>query len=384
MWGIMPHMTARHDPPIRVLWLTKGLGPGGAERLLLSFAAIADRERFDLRAAYLLSWKGHLVAQLAELGVRAVCLDSRREVDVRWVQRLRRLIRAERIEVVHVHSPMVAALTRPALRSLPRRDRPALIGTEHNVWSSHHPVTRWANRLTLPLEAATVAVSDEVRASMPPRLASRAEVVIHGVDVDAIASRRQERDAARAELGVPPDHLLVATVANLRSNKDYPTMLAAARRLSDAGQPFRFVSVGQGPLAERLEKERDELGLEGRFRFLGYRDDPIRVLVAADLFCLSSRFEGLPIALLEAMAAGLPVVATRVGGVPAVVTDGREGHLVPPGDAGALAAAIAELADPGLRSRCAAAASDRARAFGIDWAVQRQQDLYERLADRRR
>lgn len=379
----MPYMAAGQKPPIRVLWLTKGLGPGGAERLLVSFARLADRERFDLSAAYLLPWKNHLVTRLATLGVPAICLDGRREVDARWVQRLRKLVRSTHIDVVHVHSPMVAALARPALRTLPRRDRPALIGTEHNVWSSHHPLTRWANRLTMALETATVAVSDEVRASMPSRLGRRAEVLIHGVDVDDIVSRRGERASARAELGVPGDRLLVATVANLRTNKDYPTMLAAARRLTDAGEPVQFVSVGQGPLAPELEEQRNGLDLGERFRFLGYREDPIRVLVAADVFCLSSRFEGLPIALLEAMAAGLPVVATRVGGVPAVVTDGREGRLVPPGDPGALATAVAELADPELRSRCAAAASQRVRAFGIDRAVQRQQELYERLADRR-
>src|SRR5947207_4865366 len=145
----MPHM-ARKQEPIRVLWLTKGLGPGGAERLLVSFAAKADRERFDLRAAYLLPWKDHLVAQLAALGVPADCLDGRLEVDPRWVRRLRTLVREARIDVVHVHSPLVAALARPALRALPRQDRPALMGTEHNVWSSHHPATRCANRLTLP------------------------------------------------------------------------------------------------------------------------------------------------------------------------------------------------------------------------------------------
>jgi glycosyltransferase involved in cell wall biosynthesis len=376
-------MAAGQTPPIRVLWLTKGLGPGGAERLLVSFARVADRERFDLRTAYLLPWKDHLVAPLAELGVPAVCLDGRREADLRWVRRLRQLVRAARIDVVHVHSPMVAALARPALRALPRRDRPVLLGTEHNVWSSHHHLTRWANRLTLPLETATIAVSDEVRASMPSRLGRRTEVIIQGVDVGPIAGRRGERDAARAELGVPGDQLLVATVANLRSNKDYPTMLAAARRLADAGQPFRFVSVGQGPLAKQLKDERDGLDLGERFRFLGYREDPIRVLVAADIFCLSSRFEGLPISLLEAMAAGLPIVATRVGGVPSVVTDGREGRLVPAGDPGALASAVAELRDPRLRRRLAAAASERVRAFGMDRAVQRQQELYEQLAARR-
>src|SRR2546421_546522 len=190
----MPHMAIAPKPPIRVLWLTKGLGPGGAERLLVSFAAIADRERFDLRAAYLLPWKDHLVAELAGLGVPAVCLDGRREVDPRWVRRLRKLVRAARIDVVHAHSPLVAALAR---------------------------------------------------------------------------------------LGVGHDELLVVTVANLRAQKDYPTMLQAARRLADAGEPVCFVSVGQGPLAEQLEGERDRLGLGERFRFLGYREDPVRVLVAA-------------------------------------------------------------------------------------------------------
>lgn len=380
----MPEMAPRQKPPIRVLWLTKGLGPGGAERLLVSFAAIADRERFELRAAYLLPWKNHLVAQLADLDVPAICLHSGRTMDPRWVHRLRKLVRAACIDVVHAHSPMVAALARPALQALPRVDRPALMGTEHNVWSSHHPLTRWANRLTLPLEEATVAVSEEVRDSMPFRLGQRAEVVIHGVDVEAIASRTGERNAARVECGVQNDQLLVATVANLRANKDYPTMLAAARRLADADEPIQFVSVGQGPLAKQLEEERDRLGLGERFQFLGYREDPIRVLVAADVFCLSSRFEGLPISLLEAMAAGLPVVATRVGGVPSVISDGKEGRLVPAGDPAALAAALAELRDSGLRSRLASAATERVRAFGIDRAVQRQQELYEQLAVRRR
>ena len=379
----MPYMTAVQKPPIRVLWLTKGLGPGGAERLLVSFAALADRERFDLRAAYLLPWKSHLVTQLASLDVPAICLDNRNEVDVRWLHRLREFVVEARIDVVHIHSPMVAALARPALRALLGGDRPALVGTEHNVWSSHHPVTRWANGLTLPLEAATLAVSEEVRASMPARLARRTEVLIHGVDVGAITARREERDAARAELGVQAGELLVATVANLRPNKDYPTLLAAARRLVDADEPVHFVSVGQGPLAKGLEQERDRLGLGERFQFLGYREDPIRILVAADVFCLSSRFEGLPISLLEAMASGLPVVATRVGGIPSVVTDGKEGRLVPAGDSAALAAALAELREPTLRTRMALSADERVRAFGMDRAVQRQQELYEWVAARR-
>src|SRR5687768_938157 len=114
----MPDMATQQQALIRVLWLTKGLGPGGAERLLVSFAANADRKRFDLRAAYLLPWKDHLVAELASLGVPAACLDGRREVDPRWVLRLRKLVCATRIDVVHAHSPLMAALARPTLRAL--------------------------------------------------------------------------------------------------------------------------------------------------------------------------------------------------------------------------------------------------------------------------
>src|ERR1044072_4743246 len=114
----MPHVSPRENPRIRVLWLTKGLGPGGAERLLVSFAAVADRERFDLQAAYLLPWKDHLVADLAALDVPGVCLDGRRAVDLRWLARLRDVVRNRSIDIVHMHSPLVAAMARPALRAL--------------------------------------------------------------------------------------------------------------------------------------------------------------------------------------------------------------------------------------------------------------------------
>lgn len=378
----MPDMVRARHGRIRVLWLTKGLGPGGAERLLVSFAARADRAVFDLHAAYLLPHKNHLVQALGDLGVPSTCLYGERAGDPRWLQRLRRLVREDNIDVVHIHSPLVASQARLALRALPRVNRPFLIGTEHNLWSSHHPATRWANRVTLPLQDLTIAVSEQVRESMPPRLAQNTEVVVHGVDVDAIRARRRERLDARAELGITPDEVVVATVANLRANKDYPTMLRAARQLVDQGSPVTFLSIGQGPLASEIEEAHRRLELGDRFRLLGYRDDPIRVLVAADVFCLSSRYEGLPISMLEALAVGLPVVATRVGGVPSVVTDRREGLLVEPGDPAALANAIGQMVPSAARTAYATAALERSTDFHIDHAVERQQDLYESLAGR--
>lgn len=156
-------------------------------------------------------------------------------------------------------------------------------------------------------------------------------------------------------------------------------MLAAARRLVDDDVPVTFLAVGQGPLEAELSQLHHDLGLGDRFRFLGYQEDPIGVLVAGDVFCLSSRFEGLPIALLEAMALGLPATVTEVGGIPHVVREGQEGLLVPPGNPAALAEAIARLNDPGLRTRLAEHAGQRSRTFDIRAAVARQQEVYELL-----
>lgn len=368
------------DGRIRVLWLTKGLGPGGAERLLLSFAQMADHDRFEFHASYLLPWKDHLVDALADTGVHVHCLDSPRAADPRWTGRLRTLIHEHRIDVVHNHSPLVAAQARLAIRSLPTGRRPALVGTEHNVWSSHNAATRLLNRATVGLEAHTLAVSNEVRDSMSGRLADRTEVLLHGVDVDGIASRASERSEARARHGLRDEELVVVTVANLRSNKDYPTMLEAARRLVDDGHEVTFLSVGQGPLEEELIAERDRRELGARFRFLGYQRDPIGVLAAGDVFCLSSRYEGLPISLLEALALGLPVVSTDVGGIPQAVTDGVEASLVPAGEPARLAEAISALRDDAVRRHMAMAARERSHAFGMKHAVDRQQQIYEQLA----
>ena len=379
----MADVTETARERVRVLWLTKGLGPGGAERLLLSFAQLADHDRFDLHAAYLLPWKDHLVTPLTDAGVTVHCLDAPRPYDLRWLRRLRALVRDLRIDVVHDHSPLVAAEARLALRTLPAAARPALVTTEHNVWSSHQRLTRALNRATMGLDDHVFAVSEQVRDSMSPRRRVRAEVLIHGVDVAAIAARRSERAEARAEHGLTDDDYVVVTVANLRANKDYPTMLAAANRLVDDGVPVTFLTAGQGPLADELPTLRDGLGLGDRFRFLGYQEDPIRVLAAGDVFCLSSRYEGLPIALLEALAMGLPAVVTDVGGMPSVVRDGVEGRLVPASDPIALAGAIADLADPARRAELASHASDRSHDFDIGHAVARQQRLYDELAARR-
>jgi len=323
------------------------------------------------------------VAELSRAGGTPHLVGGRRGfADPRWVWRLLTLERDLRPDVVHLHSPALAAVVRPLVRAVPHR--PALVSTEHNLWGSFSLATRVLNGLTLPLDDLRLAVSDEVRDSAWRALRSETEVLVHGVPVADLQARRPERSAARTDLGLGDHEVLVVTIANFRAKKDYPTLLAAAKRATDEESRLRFVSVGHGPDEEALLHEHRRLGLGDRFRFLGYHADPARVLSAADVFTLTSRHEGLPISLLEALALGLPTVVSAVGGIPQVVRPDIEGRLVSAGDVGGFATAYVELArDPSARDILGRAAADRAKAFDIGQTARALAGIYDRVARRR-
>ena len=384
-----PAPDAHHSPPtagpapIRVLWLVKGLGPGGAERLLTLMARHRDRTRVDVRAAYLLPHKVALVAELEAEGVPVACVGRSRLVDPRWLARLRRSLVEDPVDVVHAHSPVAAIGARLVVRSLPRRRRPRLVTTDHSLWDGHVRSTRWADTATWRLDDAHVAVSRAVHASLPRGLRARTEVVLHGIDAAQVEADGRDREAVRAELGLDPDALVVGTVANLRPVKGYPDLLEAAAQVLRKLPDVRFVTIGQGPQAAAVHALHARLGLGDGVRLLGHRRDAVRVMGACDVFCLASHHEGLPVALMEALALGLPVVATGVGGVTEVVDSGREGLLVPPGRPDELAAALLEvLTDGERRQAMAAAARQRGRALSVESAIRRNEAIYEGLRAR--
>jgi glycosyltransferase involved in cell wall biosynthesis len=362
----------------RVLWLTKGLGRGGAERLLVSAAERVDRSRFEIEVAYLLPWKDALVPDLERLSVPVHCLGASRAFDVRWISRLRRLVRHREIDLLHTHMPY-AALGARTISS----PRVPIIHTEHNTWETYRAATRWANRLTYSRNAAVIAVSHAVALSIRPAPSVHAwppvHVIHHGAELSsACASTPESRSRARIALGLPPDALVVGSVGNFTSKKDYRTLLEATARAVWRHREVRLVLVGSGPLERSLIETAGSLGLADRAVFTGSREDVAELYPAFDVFALSSRNEGLPISLLEAMAAGVPCVATSVGGVPEVIDNGNEGLLVPPGDADALADALSTLLrDPDLREAAGARAAGTALRFDITEAVHRMEDVYQ-------
>lgn len=359
----------------RVLLLIKGLGRGGAERLVVGCARLG--RRFQYEVAYLLPWKDALVPDLTKAGIPVHCLgaDARR-----WVRRLRSLVKERRVDLVHVHSPVLAAAARATLPpSVP------ILYTEHNVWPRYRRATRWGNALTFSRNAHVFAVSGEVANSirypaplrwlpLPP-----VEVLVHGIDPAEVA-RRARPDGARRELGIPDDAPVVTTIANFKPHKGHVHLVRAAQMVRRAVPEARFVLVGAGPLEAQVRRHVAAFGLEEAVVFAGPREDAPRIAAASDVFLLASEHEGLPVALLEAMAVGRPVVATRVGGVPEVVRHGREGLLVPFPDSAALAEAVTcLLLDRELRRSMGEAARRRAAQFDLRVAVGRIEDRYEDL-----
>lgn len=369
---------------LKVLHLTKGLDLGGAERIVALLAELGDSSEFDYSVAYALAGLDDLEMELRSAGVEVHCLGARHDFDLRWAGALRRLLQRDRFDVVHLHLPYTAGVGRVVAWSLGTRRRPRLVYTQHNVWRHTAPATRLLGRMTWWMDDADLVVSHAALDALPPALRRRSEVLLHGIDT-ATALPSGTREEVRAELGVGEGVVLVVSVANLREEKGYEVLLAAAKKVLDEGLPVRFVAVGHGPLEAEVRAEHARLGLGAEFFLAGMRRDVGRILAGSDVFVLASHHEGFPLAVMEALAAGVPVVATSVGDVATAVRHGVDGLVVPPGDPDALAGALGEVVrDSPKRAAMTAAARAGAARFDIRDAIVRIEEVYRRLVPRAR
>ncbi|MCW3043390.1 MAG: glycosyltransferase [Actinobacteria bacterium] len=310
--------------------------------------------------------------------------------DARAIHTLTRLMRASRPDVVHTHTTTAGGLGRIAAR---RAKVPVTVHTFHGHVLSGYlsgPQTRAltaAERALAKRTDALVSVSTRVRDELLALGIGRPEqwrVVPLGLELGELLGGPAERSASRAALGLPPEAPLVGIVGRLAAIKDHGTFLAMAARLAAARTDVSFVVAGDGSLRGSLEAEAKSL-LGNRIRFLGWATDLPVLYGALDVVVLTSRNEGTPVALIEAGAAGRPVVATDVGGVAEVVRDGASGFVVPPGDAAALAARVGTLLDDPEAARAMGLAGRewvRAR-FGSERLVDDLTALYGELTDAR-
>ena len=350
---------------------------GGAERLAVQVAARLDRNRFEsILCASRRTDEPLLDRELAEAGVEVLALGRRSKLDVRaWRPLVRRL---DEVDVVHAHM-FGSNVWGTVLGRLKRV--PVVVAHEHTWSFQGQPLRRLLDReLVGRFADAFIAVAEEDRRKM---------IEVEGVDPDTIRlipngipnPERGDGGAVRLELGIPEDAPVIGVVCELRAQKALEVLFAAAAQLRHELPELRVLVAGDGPEREGLGQEARRLDLDGTVQLLGIRRDVPALLDALDVAVLSSDYEGSPLSVMEYMAAGKPVVSTRVGGVPELVEDGVHGLLVEPRDPGALAAAIGRLLhDPGEARRLGEQGRERQqRELSLDAMVRKIEDLYEEL-----
>lgn len=374
---------------LRVLHVITMLELGGAQRNTLDTVRQLDRQRFTLGLACGLG--GELYPEGASLPDTEFFPISHLQREVRLLSdwrafgELRAAIRAFSPHIVHTHSSKAGVLGRLSAWC---EGVPIIIHSVHGFgfgphqWLPVRAAFMAAEKLVATMTTAFIAVSREnletgVQLGLFPR--ERVTVIRSGIDLRAF-SQATDGQAVREELAIPPEAPVVLQVSCFKPQKAPERFVELAARLAPTFPEARFLLVGDGDLRERLERLRQKWGLLERLHFLGWRRDVPRLLRAANVVTLTSRFEGLPRVLVEARCAGVPVVAMAVDGVVEVVVDGVNGFLVPPGDVATMAEKVALLlANPELARALGEAGKQGLEEFSVERMVADQEALYLKL-----
>ena len=366
--------------PIRVLQVVLSLSPGGAERLVIEIGRRLGSS-FET-VVCCLDEEGLWARQLRDRGIIVEALHRRPGFHPALGARIAALASRHEIDVVHCHqyTPFVYGRLATWLNS-----RARLVFTEHGrLADARRSVKRQlANRVMRRFDGSIYAVSADLKRHLIADgfQADRIGVIYNGVDP---GPARDEicRRATRAALGIPPSALVVGSIARLDPVKELTTLIDAFALVFAARPQAKLVIVGEGPERASLEERARRSTAATAVHFLGHREDIPRLLPAFDVYANTSTSEGISLTILEAMAASLPVVATRVGGTPEIVSDGETGLLIPAGSPAALASAIEGLASwPDRRRRLGSAARHHVETrFTIDRMVREYADVYRRLA----
>ncbi len=352
---------------------------GGQNQTLLTVLGLRAAGQ---RAALVAHPDGELRRRAAE-GLELVPLVPRSEMDLSAGWRLSRVVRRLAPDVIHAHDPHAIAMAALALSLGSPEPRPPLVASRRvDFQLKRHAFSRWKYRQV----DCFVCASDAIRAMLSAEgIAPKRLVTIHeGIDIEHVAAA--PRTNVHAEFWLPKQAPIIGNVSALVPHKGQRHLVDAATRVLQEEPDARFVIAGEGELRTTLERQVRERHLEKHVLFVGFRADVLSLLKGFDVFVMSSITEGLGTSLLDAMACGVAIVATRAGGIPEVIIDQDSGLLVEPHDADGLAAAIVQLLrDPALRERLRDTGAKRVRAhFTAQRMVERTSQLYARLVGRSR
>lgn len=359
----------------KILHLIETSGPGGAEKVLLS---LVDRlEKGSYQSIACLLKEGWLHAQLERRGVKTFIQPLGAGFDIKWLTKFIPFLRREKVDLMHAHEFAMNAYgsIASALTGIP------IVTTVHAKGYYWKNLRRRVAYRFVSKQSKMIAVSNDVAQFLCKSVGisnDNVQTIYNGIETGVFRSNQEVRDQTRRELKITGEQLVIGAIGNLYPIKGHTYLVQAAATISKEIPNAVVLIAGRGQLLEKLQIEASQLGVEERIKFLGYREDVPALLQAVDIFVLPSLSEGLPLSALEAMAAGKPVVATQVGGIPEVVINGETGFLVAAENDGALAEKlICLLKDPCLAQQLGASGIQRVEErFTLDRMVEKYEEIY--------
>lgn len=307
---------------IKILHIIKSLGRGGAEMLLPETLKLHDQEKFEFHYIYFLPWKDQMVEAIGDAGGKVTCLEAKD--NIRLLFHYKRIIaycKEHKIELIHCHLPWAGFVG----RLVHRRTGIPVIYTEHNMQERYHIATKVINKISFNSQSLALGVSQDVTDSITRNIqpAIPVRTLLNGVNTGSFL--RTGDSKIRSQMGIPDDAIVIGNVAVFRFQKRLVEWLEVIKKIREKNSNVYGLIVGAGPLEDEIKKEWKDLELENIVFFPGLKTDVKPYFDAMDIFMMSSSFEGLPIALLEAMSMECAVVSTDAGGIKEVVRNEKDG-----------------------------------------------------------
>ena len=344
-----------HTPRIKVLHLIKSLGRGGAEKLIPETALVHDQSRFEFHCLYFYHQEQNIIDELEAAGIQTHLIPAGNLELFFQIKKVKHFVLQHGFDIIHAHLPWAGILSRFVGKELSI----PIVYTEHNTWERYNKISYLGNRMTFKHQDVAIAVSNEVALSMrlnsiwdPYRRGGRLKVrvVQNGVNTEVFKSERGRLENERLEiegvenkrlesggdlgipslrdqLGIPEGALVIGKVAVFRSQKRLWLWIEIALKILEKCPETHFLLVGDGEWRERILSQINKSGKSAHFHWVGVQKNVVPYLSLMDIYLSTSEFEGLPIAMLEAMSCEVPVVATRAGGIGEVIQHGKQGYL---------------------------------------------------------
>jgi len=365
---------------IKILHIIKSLGRGGAEMLLPETLKIHNTSRFEFHTIYFLPWKNQMVEAIESAGGNVTCFSASN--NIKLLQQYSGVIdycKTNEIDVIHCHLPWAGFLGRLVFA----KTKIPVVYSEHNMQERYHIATKMINQFTFNSQSLALGVSEDVTNSIKKNINPKIPVktLLNGANTDSFLRDPELGTKIKKELSIPEDALVIGNVAVFRFQKRLVEWLQVFKEIENKNPNVYGIIVGAGPLEKEIKAELTKLNLENKVFFPGLKTDVKPYFSAMDIFMMSSSFEGLPIALLEAMSMECAIVSTDAGGIKEVIRDKRDGLICEVGAWKKLPGLCQVLIeDPEKLSKYKKAARERAvNSFSLKRMVDSLEEIYGSL-----